>query len=89
MKIVMFSGNNCHGCNNLQPILEDVCNKIGADLTVLKREENPVEFGRHNIMSIPVTMVFKNDKPYWSYTGSISKAELTSKLVHLKEKLGE
>ena len=88
MKVLLFTSVNCKPCSVLKPILGSVCDEMSIPLDYLWKENDKDNmFGRYNIMSVPTIMITKDNVPYTTYVGLMSRAELVSKLSQLKEKL--
>ena len=85
MKVLYFSSEACKPCKAFMPIVRDVCDSLDLSLSILVREQAESIFQQYNIMSVPTIITLKNNKPYWSYTGTMSKTELLMKLKQLQE----
>ena len=85
MKVLYFSSEECKPCKAFMPIVISVCDSLDISLSTLVRKRAEAHFRDYNIMSVPTIVVLKNNKPYWSYTGTMSKTELLLKLKQLQE----
>ncbi|NLY38396.1 MAG: thioredoxin [Firmicutes bacterium] len=80
--LVDFWAPWCGPCRMLAPVLEEVAREKGDSLKVVKVnvDENPDLASQYEVMSIPTMVFFKNGTVVDSFTGAMSKQELSSRL---------
>ena len=78
--LVDFYADWCAPCRAMKPILEDVKNRLGQEVSVFKIDvdKNQQIAERFSIMSIPTLILFKNGKPVWRKSGLASSLELVN-----------
>ena len=87
MKVLLFTSVTCKPCEKLKPVLSSVCDELGIKLDFQWKENDPDNmFGRYGVMSVPTIMITKDNNPYNTYVGLMSRAELVSMLSQLKER---
>lgn len=80
MKLLFFHSSWCGPCKALVPIIEELKNNYEViDIDVDEAEDTTLM--KYKIRSIPVLVLEDNEgKEIWRHVGSISKAELESKI---------
>lgn len=79
MKLIKFGAPWCGPCRAMVPILEELKDKIEIeDIDV--DEVDPIVLTNYKIRNIPVLVLVVDNKEVWRHVGSISKAELESKI---------
>ncbi|WP_128330617.1 thioredoxin [Apibacter sp. HY039] len=78
-----FSAEWCGPCKMMTPILKEVKDKLGEQLTILKIDiDKNREFAdSYNIRSVPTLMIFKNGNLKWQESGVKPAVEL-EKIIH-------
>ena len=85
--LVDFFATWCGPCKMQAPILEEVKNKLGDQVNIIKIDvdKNPEISQRYNVRSIPTLIVFKNGEALWRGYGLHQADQLEAKL---KEHIG-
>lgn len=84
IELLLFSGKNCGVCSILEPKLREVSeNYSKLKFTVIKVEENPEIAAQHMVFSLPVLLVFAENKETYRFKGSFSIREIEAKLQRL------
>ena len=80
MKLLFFDSSWCGPCKALTPIVEELKSTYDIwDIDVDEAEDTTLV--KYKIRSIPVLILEDNQgKELWKHVGSISKAELESKI---------
>lgn len=79
LKLLKFGASYCAPCRAMVPILEELKDKIEIeDIDV--DEVDPIVLTNYKIRNIPVLVLVVDNKEVWRHVGSISKAELESKI---------
>lgn len=76
--VVDFYADWCSPCRMYGPIFEKVANKFQGKVKFAKANvDNIIEISKeYGIMSIPLTMLFKNGKSIANISGAIAEADL-------------
>lgn len=85
--LVDFFATWCGPCKMQAPILEEVKNKMGDQVNIIKIDvdKNPELSQRYNVRSIPTLIVFKGGEALWRGYGLHQADVLEAKL---KEHIG-
>ncbi len=85
--LVDFFATWCGPCKMQAPILEEVKNKMGDQVNIIKIDvdKNPELSQRYNVRSIPTLIVFKSGEALWRGYGLHQADQLEAKL---KEHIG-
>ena len=72
--LVDFYAEWCGPCKMMKPILLDIAERMGDDITILsidvdKEKELAVQY---RIQSVPTLIIYKNGKQLWRQSGVIS-----------------
>lgn len=80
--LVDFYADWCGPCKMMAPILDELSNEKGDQLTIYKInvDDNQEVAKQYRVMSIPNMILFKNGEKVTSVVGSVSKNDLWKKL---------
>ena len=80
--LVDFFATWCGPCKMQAPILEEVKNKFGDKVNVIKIDvdKNAALSQQYRVQSIPTLIVFKNGEPVWRGYGLHQASQLEEKL---------
>ncbi|MCM1029017.1 MAG: thioredoxin [Pseudoflavonifractor sp.] len=80
--LVDFFATWCGPCKMQAPILEEVKNKLGDKVNIIKIDvdRNPELSSRYNVRSIPTLIVFKNGEALWRGYGLHQADQLEAKI---------
>ncbi len=76
--LVDFYADWCAPCKAMKPILNDVKNQMGEQVSIYKIDvdKNQGLSDQFGIRSIPTLILFKNGEPVWRKSGMASSVEL-------------
>lgn len=80
--LVDFSAEWCGPCKMMPPILKDVKDKMGDNITILKMDidRNPQVAASYQIQSVPTLIVFRDGQVKWRQSGVTRSDQLRSVL---------
>lgn len=86
LKLVDFFATWCAPCKMMHPILEQLKEKLGDNIRILKIDvdKNPQLAENYRIMSIPTMMLFKDGNILWRQSGAMSLDELLNVIENYK-----
>lgn len=78
--MVDFAAEWCGPCKMMKPILKDLKNQLGEDVTIITVDvdKNQAAANQYNIRSVPTLMIFKNGQSVWRQSGVLQAAQLVS-----------
>ena len=73
--LIDFHADWCDPCKLMNPILKNIKNKLGKDLTILKInvDKNSVVAEKFNVIGVPTFVLFKNGEIKWRKSGIIKE----------------
>jgi len=80
--LVDFWAGWCGPCIMMAPVIEELARDY-ADKAVFAKlnvDENPEVVSRYNVMSIPLFIIFKDDKPVERIVGAVGRGPLEAAL---------
>jgi thioredoxin 1 len=80
--LVDFYTNWCGPCKMMNPIIDDVKNKLGDEAKVLKVDvdNNRDAAIKYGVRGVPTLIIFKNGEPVWRQSGVLSSDVLVQKI---------
>ena len=86
--LVDFSAEWCGPCKMMPPILKELKDKVGDDVTILKMDidKNPAVAASYQIQSVPTLIVFREGQIKWRQSGVIRADQLKSVLDGILQK---
>ncbi len=80
--LIDFYANWCEPCKWLEPVLDDLQKRLKNKITIYKIniDEFPDLRLQHQIMSVPVLILFKNGQPLWRMNGFLYAKDLAEKI---------
>ncbi|MFC5193773.1 MULTISPECIES: thioredoxin [Bizionia] len=78
--LVDFFAEWCGPCKTMSPILKDVKDSLGEDVTILKIDvdKNQQLAAQFKVRGVPTLILYKNGKQLWRQSGLASKRDLVS-----------
>lgn len=80
--LVDFFAEWCGPCKMMAPILKEVKDELGDQVTILKVDvdKNQSLAATHQIKGVPTLIIFKKSKIVWKQSGVVSKIDIISKV---------
>ena len=84
--LVDFFATWCGPCKMMHPILEQLKEKMGDDIRILKVDvdKNEALSMQYRIQSVPTLMLFKKREMLWRQSGAMSLNDLMQKISQLR-----
>ena len=86
LTLVDFFATWCGPCKMMHPILEQLKEKMGDDIRILKVDvdKNEALSMQYRIQSVPTLMLFKKGEMLWRQSGVMSLNDLMQKISQLQ-----
>lgn len=86
LTLVDFFATWCGPCKMMHPILEQLKEKMGDDIRILKVDvdKNEALSMQYRIQSVPTLMLFKKGEMIWRQSGAMSLNDLMQKISQLQ-----
>lgn len=86
LTLVDFFATWCGPCKMMHPILEQLKEKMGDDIRILKVDvdKNEALSLQYRIQSVPTLMLFKKGEMLWRQSGAMSLNDLMQKISQLQ-----
>ena len=86
LTLVDFFATWCGPCKMMHPILEQLKEKMGDDIRILKVDvdKNEALSMQYRIQSVPTLMLFKKGEMLWRQCGAMSLNDLMQKISQLQ-----
>lgn len=86
LTLVDFFATWCGPCKMMHPILEQLKEKMGDDIRILKVDvdKNEALSMQYRIQSVPILMLFKKGEMLWRQSGAMSLNDLMQKISQLQ-----
>ena len=77
--LVDFYATWCVPCQRMHPVLEEIKEKHGDAIRILKIdvEKNESFATQHRVQAVPTLMLFRNGEPVWRQSGVLEVGELS------------
>ena len=86
LTLVDFFATWCGPCKMMHPILEQLKEKMGDDIRILKVDvdKNEALSMQYRIQSVPTLILFKKREMLWRQSGAMSLNDLMQKISQLQ-----
>ena len=86
LTLVDFFATWCGPCKMMHPILEQLKEKMGDDIRILKVDvdKNEALSMQYRIQSVPTLMLFKKGEMLWRQSGAMSLNDLMQKISQMQ-----
>jgi thioredoxin 1 len=84
--LVDFFAEWCGPCKMMSPILKEVKDSLGEEVTIIKVDvdKNPQAAAAYQVQGVPTLIVFKKGEAVWRQSGVVPKAGLVNILQQFK-----
>ena len=78
--LIDFFAEWCGPCKTMSPILKQVKDNLGNDISVIKVDvdKNQALASKYQVRGVPTLMLFKKGKQLWRQSGVLSSKEIIS-----------
>lgn len=85
--LVDFFATWCGPCQMLAPILKEVKDELGENISIIKIDvdKNQPLAAQYQVRGVPTMMLFQNGKQLWRQSGVLSKQEIIKVIQNNKE----
>ena len=86
LTIVDFWAEWCGPCKMMSPILKEVKDSLGDEVTIIKVDvdKNPQAAAAYQVQGVPTLIVFKKGQAVWRQSGVVPKSGLVNILQQFK-----
>ncbi len=76
--LVDFFAEWCGPCKMLAPVLKEVKNSLGDNVSIIKIDvdKNQALAAKYQVKGVPTMLLFKNGKQVWRQSGMLQKEEI-------------
>ena len=84
--LVDFFAEWCGPCKMMSPILKEVKDSLGDEVTIIKVDvdKNPQAAAAYQVQGVPTLIAFKKGEAVWRQSGVVPKAGLVNILQQFK-----
>lgn len=85
--LVDFFATWCGPCKMLSPILREVKDSLGNNVSIIKIDvdKNQQISSKYQVRGVPTMILFQNGKQLWRQSGVVSKEEIIKTILEKKQ----